>query len=126
MEERDPPTFSCILPLKTVSEANSTEHWTAKRKRHKTQQAIVRMKLFEKNPDIKLPCLIELVRIAPRNLDYDNLVSSFKWIVDSLCDSIIPGLSAGRADSNPNIHIDYFQKKGKPKEYAIQIKIYCL
>lgn len=114
------------LPIKTISEANSSEHWTKKHKRHKQQKFIVRSFLNTLKPNITLPCHITLTRIAPRSLDAaDNLPASFKWILDTICDYILPGLANGRADSNPDIHVTYSQEKGKPKQYSIKINIVC-
>lgn len=119
------PIFDCILPLKTVSEANLSEHWTKSSARHKKQKLIVRLELLKHKPNITIPCKIYLTRIAPRKLDSrDNLRMSFKWIVDAICDYITPGLAAGRSDDNDQIDIHYFQEKGKAKEYAIRIQIY--
>ena len=113
------------LPIRTVSEANSSEHWTAKHKRHKKQKFIVRAYL-NKIPrnTIKLPVAIHLTRVAPRELDLaDNLPASFKWIYDGICDYLCPGQQAGRADASKDIHVLYDQVKGKPKEYAVIIRI---
>ena len=114
-----------MLPIKTVSEANKTnEHWSKKHKRHKHQKALIYYHLKSRQTIISLPCHITLTRIAPRKLDdADNLPSAFKWIKDAICDYITPGLQAGRADDNPNIHFSFDQKKGKPKEYSILIQI---
>jgi hypothetical protein len=113
------------LPIRTVSEANSSEHWTAKHKRHKKQKFIVRAYL-NKIPrnTIKLPVAIHLTRIAPRQLDRDdNLPMAFKYVKDYISDWITPGLQAGRADDNDQMSFSYSQNKGKPKEYAIIIKM---
>ena len=48
---------------------------------------------------------------------------AFKWVKDAICEWITPGLQAGRADDNKDIHFTFQQEKGKPKEYAIIIKI---
>ncbi len=72
-----------------------------------------------------LPCTIHVTRLAPRKLDFDNLCYSFKWIVDSICDRLIPGLERGRADGDKRIkEIKYFQEKGNVKEYSVKIEIF--
>src|SRR5208282_4161780 len=90
------------IPIKIASEANNNDHWRLKSKRHKIQKAIVRsyMKTIVTPP---LPCKIILKRIAPRKFDFDNLCISFKWILDQLCDILIPGLAPGRAKPGINI-----------------------
>lgn len=118
--------FEVYLPIRTVSEANSSEHWTKKAKRHKHQKKIVWLTLHQQKPKISLPCNIILTRIAPRHLDKDqNLPMCFKWISDAICEYIHPGLAVGRADSDERIGFVFAQCKGEPKTYGIKIEIYC-
>jgi hypothetical protein len=118
-----------IIPLTRgliVSEANTSEHWSKKSARHKMQKMLINayMNRSGVKGDEILPCIITLTRIAPRKLDYDNLVSCFKWFLDALCDNLIPGLKAGRADGDIRItKVRYDQRCGKKKEYAIEINI---
>ena len=120
------PTFTCHIPIRTVSEANKKEHWAISAKRHKQQKKRITQEFMVHQPTITLPCEILLHRIAPRFLDkFENLPMSFKYIVDSICEYITPGLAVGRADGVKGIEVFYFQEKGKPKEYAIEIQIYC-
>ena len=72
---------------------------------------------------ITLPCTITLTRIAPRSLDYDNLLNAFKNIRDVIADYIIPGQAPGRSDSDSRINWLYSQEKGQPKTYNIRITI---
>lgn len=113
------------LPLRTISEGNSAEHWSKKHKRHKKQKQIIRLYLNRlPKGHIYPPVKITLTRIAPRMLDvHDNLPMSFKWVLDAICDYLYPGQAAGRADSSKDIHVFYDQQKGRPKEYSILIKI---
>lgn len=110
------------LPIRTVSESNSTEHWTKKAKRHKRQQNAV---IFAFRPHAKLitlPCTIKLTRYAPRSLDlWDNLPMSMKWILDAVCGILRPGLAAGRADDSSEITVSYDQIKCK--DYGVKIEI---
>ncbi len=114
------------IPLKICNEANSSEHWTKKSKRHKDQKKQISIIwMIKKPPEIPLPCHVILTRIAPRKLDVnDNLPISFKWVYDSICEHIIPGLAIGRADGDDRITVGYKQEKGKVREYAIIIEIY--
>ena len=115
------PCVTWILPIKTVSEANCSEHWTKKAKRHKQQKYFIQLALKKDIKKITLPCRIKLTRISTRSLDYDNLVSSQKWTLDAICDLLIPGLKPGRADTDKRITASYFQEKGK--KYSIKIEI---
>lgn len=105
------------LPIATVSEANSREHWAVKRKRHKAQQEII-LRAFSKGHDITLPCVCDLRRISPRELDDDNLVSSMKAIRDQIAECLT-GKGKGRGDRDPRLKFIYSQAKGKPKSVQV-------
>ncbi len=111
--------FTVYVPIATVSEANTFEHWTDKHRRHKKQKERTHLMLpAQKYP---LPCSINLTRISPRNLDGDNLVSSMKHIRDAVAEKIHPGLAPGRADDDPLITWNYSQEKGQPKQQGVRI-----
>jgi hypothetical protein len=112
----------CEIPIKTISELNCTEHWTKKSKRHKQQKFFTQLALKEEVKKITLPCVIKIIRISPRVLDYDNLVSSQKWVVDSICDLLIPGLKPGRADGDKRISVLYDQEVGKLQAIRVEIE----
>lgn len=110
------------LPIKTVSEGNSFEYWKKKHERHVKQKNSVAFALSPHLNKIILPCEIILTRYAPRSLDrHDNLPMSFKYIVDSVSECLIPGKKAGHADSDPRIFWKYDQVKFS--DYAISIEI---
>src|SRR5947207_3226381 len=112
-----------IVGLKTVSELNKAkhEHWAYARRRHLNQKWLTIQALRKRLEETKLPCVVELTRIAPKKFDYDNLVASFKWIRDACAEEILPGLAIGRADDEDNgITFVYKQEKGTPKEYAVE------
>lgn len=111
------------LPIKTVSEFNTREHWRVSHKRHKAQKALVSLQFRQAKPQIELPCTVTLTRIAPGTLDFDNLAGAFKYVTDAVCDGILPGLRAGQADRDPRIKIEYTQEKGRQGEYAVRIEI---
>lgn len=112
------------LPIKTASEANSSEHWTKKAKRHRLQKQWIKAAFLKERPQIAIPCAIVLVRIAPRKLDvHENLPMSFKYITDAICEYIYPGLKPGQADGKGGISFEFRQEKGKPREYAVRIEI---
>lgn len=111
------------LPLRTVSESNSREHWYAKALRAKIQKKSIWYAFNEDRPNIPLPCIVKLSRKGPRLLDSDNLQSSFKAIRDQVADQIIPGLPPGRADGDPRIEWQYDQSKDKV--YSVQIEVFA-
>ena len=66
---------------------------------------------------------VAMIRIAPRSLDYCNLVAAMKGLQDEIADYILPGLAPGRADGDPRFTFEYLQTKGQPKEYKVIIRI---
>lgn len=112
------------MPIKIESVANKREHWSKKYSREKAQKLAVKLNfLTVLKRDLELPVLIKLTRVAPRTLDYDNLVAGMKHVVDCIADIIKPGLSAGRADSSEDMSFVYEQQKGKAKEYKLLIEV---
>lgn len=106
------------LKIKTVSEANTKEHWAVKSKRAKEQRKMAGMGLsmslmFEGKHE--LPLAISFVRVGKKDLDSDNLQSSMKAIRDGVADAL------GINDGDKRITWDYQQEKGK--EYAVKIRI---
>jgi hypothetical protein len=92
--------------IKTVSEANCSEHYFAKSKRHRMQQFLIRSLFNQQTEKIILPCCVKMIRISPRFLDKDeNLPMAFKWIKDEISLCLIP-----------NKRVIYFDKKGKIRE----------
>jgi len=123
------------VPIKTVSEANSNEHWHKKAKRHTQQQGIVRVLFRQLETPILPPCVVRMVRLAPRKLDSDNLTTAFKWIRDQIADCLLPynikvylskdgklRKAAGRNDDNPLITWEYAQEKASSIGVRIEIE----
>jgi hypothetical protein len=107
-----------------VSEANNRDHWSVKRKRQNLVNMMLRPHVIIAKDRVKLPCKITMIRVSPRKLDEDNNIFNFKGIRDFIADQLIPDLAPGRADDDRTLlHFDYGQKKGVPKEYAIEIII---
>jgi hypothetical protein len=103
-----------ILHINTVSEANSSEHWTKKAKRHALQKQYIR--LSSNRIPKELPIHIKLTRIGGRFLDkHDNLPCSLKYIFDEVCAQITGNHVAGRADDDERISVEYSQEKGSKK-----------
>lgn len=112
------------LPIKIANEANSSEHWTKKGKRHQIQKKWIKAYFLKDRPSIFPPCEVILTRIAPRELDaHDNLKTSLKWIVDEIAAQLTGNHVPGRADDNKEIKWEYQQEKGKPKEYGLRIEL---
>lgn len=112
------------LPIRAESEANCSEHWTKKKKRHDIQKRWVWAYFKQERPCIPLPCRIKLTRIGKRMLDSDNLPVSMKWVRDSIADQLIPGLPPGHADNDPRLSWEYDQKTSG--EYKVIVGFYSL
>lgn len=103
------------LPLRIESVANKREHWARKAERTKQHRfAAIAV------PPHPLPCVVTLVRIAPRELDDDNLRSAFKALRDGIADRL------GVKDNDPRVRWEYGQERGKPKQYAARVTIEAL
>ncbi len=112
--------LTLILPVKVCNEGNSTEHWSSKYKRHKRQQDYLSLILAPYREIITLPCNVLQCRYAPRELDaQDNLPYSHKWCTDAIANFLVPGLKAGRADSDQRISWSFSQQK--TSYYGIKI-----
>jgi hypothetical protein len=126
------------LPLKTVSESNSNEHWSVKSKRHRRQQFFVRSAFKRESLPIPFPCIVRLTRVSQRALDAEeNLPMAFKWIKDELGACLFPEKvvlykkkngrytqNKGHADSDPRVKWEYAQEKGKIMSVRIEIRPY--
>jgi hypothetical protein len=120
----EPGRVLVTLPLQIVNEANCFEKWQVKAGRHKAQKELVSKYLLLVKDVLQLPCSITIIRIAPRELDrFDNLPYSCKWVLDSVCNHLIPGLQPGRADGDPRIkNVIYHQEKAGINEYGARIE----
>lgn len=108
------------FPLRTVSEANQSEHWMARYRRKKAQQREVNAewKAKFKNRKIQLPCVVTLTRIGPKLLDTDNLAGSWKWVQDEIARLI------GVDDGNTNLlRFEYQQEATGKRKYAVRIEV---
>lgn len=134
------------LPIRLRSEANNTDHWTKKRKRFQAQKDWIGMRWrMDTCPEIPVNCIVVFTRIAPRELDDDNLRMAFKHIKDYVAVLICPdknmavkytkkkangGIklisysSPGRADDCKTIEWNYKQEKEGTKDYAVKIEVF--
>ncbi len=129
------PKIIWEVPMKTVSEANCSEHWRVKSKRHKIQQFLIASLFKHEAQEIPFPCCVTLIRLSPKPLDSDNLTCAFKWIRDEISECLLPDeqktfLNAkgkpqkikGRLDSDPRILWRYSQRKCKIQGIRIEIE----
>jgi hypothetical protein len=112
--------MTITIPIRTVSEANRSrhEHWGTKSRRVKAQrQACYAATWNAIDYPQDLPCTVYLTRISPRKLDDDNLRGALKACRDGVADAI------GVDDGDERVTWDYSQRRGKPKEYAVEVTV---
>ena len=105
------------LPLRTVSESNRREHWGPRHERARLQRGAARLLTRCNCADIGVPIIVQMARVAPRELDDDNLRGALKAIRDGIADAF------GVKDNDPRIEWRYAQQRGKPKAYAVHVTI---
>lgn len=105
------------LPLKIESTANKREHWRTRASRAKVHrfEGYAAFCTYSRQPFDNL--VVTMTRIAPRELDDDNLAISFKSVRDGLADWL------GVKDNDKRIKWVYAQEKGAPKHYAARIEV---
>lgn len=117
--------ISLHLPIKTVSEANCSEHWSKKHKRHKSQKKLVWWAFKSLEKIDLLPCHVKLTRISSKFLDTgDNLPCSMKYIRDAIAEVLTGIKIAGRADDDKRITWEYDQEKGSLQAIRVEIFTY--
>ena len=106
------------LPLEIESEANSREHWRKKHARASDQQDWIEAwsGLFR---HVRLPTDVALARIAPRQLDSDNLASGFKAVRDAIARTYGRDDADWRKDS---VRWHYMQEQ-QGKKYGVRIVV---
>lgn len=102
------------LPVATVSITNKREHWSKRSKRANGQREAAYL-LTQPLSKMGLPMTVKLTRISPRPLDDDNLRSALKSVRDGVADRL------KLDDRDPRVKWEYDQRKGVPKEQAVEI-----
>ena len=101
---------------------NARTHWTRRAARAKKERAVVAVALrCQWFPGIDAPTpptTCTLARIAPRLLDDDNLQGAFK----SIRDEVAAFFGVDDGPKGP-IAWRYEQRKGAPRQYAVQIQL---
>ncbi len=103
--------------IKTVSEANTREHWAAKHKRKKAQQRDFAILWKARRPNVPIPARVTFTRYSCNTMDLDNLAGSFKHIQDEFCRQI------GIDDGDPRLRFVYAQERIPKREHYFTVKI---
>ena len=104
------------LPLRTRSLTNQREHWAKRHRRSKQERGVAAL-VLRAHEVPGLPLEVELVRVAPRRLDSDNLTSSLKAVRDGVADWL------GVDDGDERVRWTYGQRKGEPRQYLVEIAV---
>lgn len=94
-------------------------HWSkrsALAKMHRTY-AWAAMREADTAPRLMGPVVVTLTRIAPREIDSDNCIGGLKATRDGIADWL------GVPDNDPRVQWRYDQRKGQPKEYAVEVEV---
>jgi hypothetical protein len=117
----DHSLFVRIPGMRLQSTANLREHHMVKAKRTKKQRGCAKMVVGSVVRGIPWTesayLLVTITRVAPRELDDDNLATACKATRDGIADAL------GINDRDPRVKWQYAQAKGQPKEYAVNIRI---
>ena len=107
------------LPLKIESVANLRENWRARSRRTRVHRAAAhyQLRVAGVRPPAGMLVQVQLVRIAPRPLDDDNLASGFKAVRDGVADWL------GRDDGSRDVRWSYSQERGQPHAYSCRIEV---
>jgi hypothetical protein len=108
---------SFTVPLRTISSANAREHYAVKAKRLAAERSTMRLAwLADGSARPTFPAVVTLTRVSPRLLDSgDNLPVSMKAPRDELA------AAWGIDDRDPCVEWRYAQRKGRPKEHAVEV-----
>jgi len=126
MSADEPELSTVTLPLRLVSLLNKREHHMAAANRAASHRNAVRiavrtlplaraMRLGER---AGLQLLVTITRVAPRELDDDNLTASAKHVRDGVADAL--GLAS---DRDQRVLWRVQQRRGEPREYAAEVRI---
>jgi len=107
-----------LLPVRTWSEPNVRVHWAKRARRAKKQREAARLLVRVAHaPPPPGNITVRLTRIAPRQLDTDNLAAALKAVRDGVADAL------GMDDGDTRLTWLYGQRRGEPNEYAVMVEI---
>jgi hypothetical protein len=114
------------IPVKTTNPLNGSQGRTrgavlakaAQRKKQRNAARLCAMATHPLEPGEMLwdPAIL-LTRVSAGTLDTDGLAASLKSIRDGLADWL------GVADNDPRVTWSYAQRKGKRREYSVEVEI---
>lgn len=116
-----PDRVIVTLPLRLVNSANTREHWGKRAKRTKGERVAVWVMLRHESICESTHYGVTITRIAPRAFDSDGMAISAKGVRDEVAAWL------GMDDApDSGIAWEYAQRKGEPKQYAVEIEVEAL
>ena len=110
--------ITVTLPIRTRNALNVREHWAVRSKRSKSERSAACTVLRTGPVPSDYPLAVYLTRIAPRRMDEGcGLNASLKAVRDGVADFL------GVDDGDARVLWIYGQRKGEPKQYAVEIVI---
>lgn len=110
--------ISFLLEFHLKSAANLREHWAVRARRVKAERVAAYVIAQSQGAyRFGLPATVTITRVAPRELDDDNLAAACKGIRDGIADGM--GLLG---DRHIGLEWRYRQEKGKPSAVRVQIE----
>lgn len=108
------------LPIRTVSETNQREHWSRRHKRRRAQRLTVALTMTPLVVGLRgfVGLNVMLTRIAPRELDDDNLRGALKAVRDGVADAL------GIDDGDRRVTWLYGQGRGTPRAYGVEVQVW--
>ncbi|HLD90195.1 MAG TPA: hypothetical protein VI911_04145 [Patescibacteria group bacterium] len=108
------------LPLRVSSRTNARQHWSVRARRTKAERALTALHLAplrHQRPDMDDGVTVELVRVAPRALDDDNVREALKAVRDEVAHWL------GCDDADPRVTWTYHQRAEGVRVYAVDVTV---
>jgi hypothetical protein len=110
--------MTVVLPLRTVSEKNTREHWRTRARRVAGQRGMAKIACWQPCAAFrKTPVTVLLTRVAPQALDDDNVAASLSGVRDGVADALQTN------DRDPLVLWRYGQRRGRPREYSVLVHL---
>lgn len=109
------------IDIRTAARTNARPgHWGQRAKHTKAERMATRMAIFAAgmSDECDLPVTVRLVRVAPCALDDDNVRGALKAVRDEMASALRLA-----SDRDPRCRWLYGQRKGKVREYAVEVEV---
>lgn len=91
-----------FLPV-VLASPNVKKHWRVDYNLSRNQKHMVAWHFIMHPPNVKLPCVVEMIRFGKKKMDGDNLQMALKHVRDAIASHLRPGMAPGQADNDESI-----------------------